>query len=180
MTILSYQQHTPKIDKTAYISPDATVIGDVVIGKDSSVWPKAVMRADEHKIRIGNFTNIQDGCIIHVSGDPNDDTIGSPTLIGDHVSIGHGVILHGCTISNRVLIGIRAVVLDNAFIAEDCVVGAGSIVYPGQTLESGNFYHGNPVECLRPLTNEEYEYFQKNSLQYAALKDSYSKQTETL
>src|SRR5580693_9863175 len=120
--IRSYQGHTPRIARTAYIDPQAVVIGDVVIGEDSSVWPCAVIRGDVHYIRIGARTNIQDGSVLHVMRDTN------PLILGDNVTVGHAVVLHGCTIESRCLIGMGSIILNGATIGAGSIVAAGTLI----------------------------------------------------
>src|SRR5262245_14004382 len=122
--LLSYQGHTPQVDPTVYIQSTARVIGDVVIGPQSSLWFHVVVRGDLNFIRIGARTNVQDHSVIHVTRDR------FPTHIGDDVTIGHRAVVHGCTVGNRALIGIGAIVMDGATIEDDCLVGAGSLVTP--------------------------------------------------
>ncbi|MGM0634165.1 MAG: gamma carbonic anhydrase family protein [Pseudomonadota bacterium] len=147
------------------------VTGDVVLGEDSSVWPMAVVRGDIHRIRIGARTSIQDGTVIHVThaGPYNPD--GFPTTVGDEVTVGHNVTLHGCTIEDRVLVGMGAVVLDGAVVESEVVIAAGALVPPGKRLESGHLYVGAPVKKARPLTEEERGFFSYSATSYVKLKD---------
>ncbi len=147
--ILPFKDSTPEIHSSAWITESAQVIGDVVIGEESSVWFNAVIRGDMNYIRIGKRTNIQDGCILHVAR----RTL--PLIIGDEVTVGHNVILHACTISNRCLIGMGAVVMDGAEVGENSIVGAGSLVTPGTKIPPGNLVLGSPARVKRPLTEEE-------------------------
>jgi len=172
MTVRTFQGVTPRIGNNAYIDPHALVIGDVKLGDNTSVWPMTVIRGDVNKVRIGNRTNIQDGCVLHVThaGDSNPGHILS---IGNDVTVGHKVILHGCTIQDRVLIGMNATVMDGAVIESDVVVGAGSLVSPGKVLESGYLYLGSPAKRVRPLTDFERAFFSYSAQHYATLKDQY-------
>ena len=129
---------TPRLGERVFIDPACTVIGDVHIGDDSSIWPGTVIRGDVNHVRIGARTNIQDGTIIHVSHDgPDGRPVGYPTLIGDDVTIGHGAIVHACRIGNACLIGMGATVLDGAVIEDHGFVGAGAVIPPGKTVRSG-------------------------------------------
>lgn len=135
----------PVVDPTAYVDGSAQVIGDVVIGAESSVWMNAVVRGDVNYIRIGARSNVQDGTIIHVMHDTH------PTIIGDDVTLGHGVIAHGCTIQNRVLIGMGAVLLNGAEIGEDSIVAAGSLVTEGARVPPRSLVMGSPAKVKRVL-----------------------------
>jgi carbonic anhydrase/acetyltransferase-like protein (isoleucine patch superfamily) len=147
----------PQAGHDVYIAESATVIGDVALGDECSVWPQAVIRGDVNAIRIGARTNVQDGCILHVTHD-GPYTPGGHTLeIGEDVTLGHGAILHGCQIGNRCLIGIRATVLDGAVIEDEVLLGAGALVAPGKRLESGYLYHGQPARQVRRLSDTERE-----------------------
>ncbi|MDP1931703.1 MAG: gamma carbonic anhydrase family protein [Gammaproteobacteria bacterium] len=171
MTIRSFENHTPVIDQTAFVDSTAVVIGDVVIGKDSSIWPMTVIRGDIHQIRIGSRSSIQDGTVIHVTHSGPFNPGGFPTLIGDEVTVGHKVMLHGCTIRNRVLVGMSAIIMDGVTIESEVVVGGGSLVPPGKTLDSGYLYVGSPVKQIRRLTDKELEYFAYTAGKYVELKD---------
>lgn len=169
--IRSYEGYTPKLGERVYIDPSAVVLGDVEIGDDSSIWPQAVVRGDMHRIRIGSRTSIQDQCVCHIThaGPYNPD--GWPLYVGDDVTVGHKVTLHGCTIGNRVLVGIGTIVMDGAVIEDEVVIGANSLVAPGKRLESGHLYVGSPAKKVRELTEKEIEYFRYSAKNYAKLKD---------
>ena len=136
--IRSYRGRTPKIPASAYIDPDAVIIGDVTIGEHSSVWPCVVIRGDVNWIRIGARTNIQDGSVLHVMKDTH------PLQLGDEVTVGHGVILHGCTIESRVLIGMGSVLLNGAKIGAGSIVAAGTLVPEGTVVPPGSLFMGHP------------------------------------
>ncbi len=165
---------TPTLGERVYLDPTASVIGDVVLGDDVSIWPGAVLRGDVNHIRVGARTSIQDGTIVHVTHDgPYTRPGGFPTLIGSDTTIGHGVILHGCTIGNHCLIGMRATVLDGATV-EDCgFVGAGALVPSGKTVASGELWLGNPARCARRLSERELESLRYSAAHYVRLKDHY-------
>jgi carbonic anhydrase/acetyltransferase-like protein (isoleucine patch superfamily) len=172
--IKPYKNHIPSIGERVYIEDSARVIGDVVLGDDCSVWPMAVIRGDMHKIRIGYKTNIQDGCVLHIThASERTNPNGYPLIIGNQVTVGHGAILHGCTVHDLSLIGIQAVVLDGAVIEPYVMVGAKCLVPPGRVLESGFLYIGAPAVKKRPLTQAELEYFAYSAENYVQLKDNY-------
>ncbi len=139
-----YKERYPKIHPDCYIAPNATLIGQLEIGKDTSVWHNAVIRADINKITIGQRCNIQDGCLVHSSKD-------YPTRVGDQVLLGHGAVVHGCDISDNVLIGIRAVVLDGAKIGPWSIVGAGSVVTENSNIPERSLAVGIPAKVVKPL-----------------------------
>jgi len=174
MSIRTYQGKTPVLGNAVYIDETAIIIGDVVIGDQCSVWPYAVIRGDVHEIRIGHRTNIQDGCVLHVSHiNPETNPAGCRLTIGEDVTIGHKAVLHGCTIGDRVLIGIGSIILDNAVIGHDVIIGAGTVVPPGKQLNSGYLYVGNPARQVRPLIESEKELLRYGSAHYIKLKDTY-------
>ncbi|MEZ5523652.1 MAG: gamma carbonic anhydrase family protein [Pseudomonadales bacterium] len=170
MTTRTYQGISPQLGNNTYVDPTALVLGDVEIGDDSSVWPMTVIRGDVNQVRIGSRTNIQDGSVLHVTH-PGDHTKGYGLYIGNDVTAGHKVILHGCTISDRVLIGMGSTIMDGAVIESDVVIGAGSLVAPGKVLESGYLYLGSPAKRLRPLTDSERAFFNYSARHYMKLKD---------
>ncbi|MHA3050105.1 gamma carbonic anhydrase family protein [Acinetobacter sp. ANC 4641] len=161
--IRSYLEHTPQIDDSCYIDAMSVVIGDVQLAENVSVWPFAVIRGDVNSIQIGKNSNVQDHCMLHVSHKNPNKPNGSPLIIGEDVTIGHHVTLHGCTIGNRVLVGINTVILDDVVIEDDVMIGAGSLVPPRKRLESGYLYVGSPIQKVRPLTDQE-----KTFLAYSA------------
>lgn len=177
--IRPYKNSTPTLGERVYVDPASVVIGDVAIGDDSSVWPCAVIRGDMHRIRIGARTSVQDGAILHIThaGQFNED--GWPLTIGDDVTIGHSVNLHGCAIGNRVLIGIGSIILDGAVVEDDVVIGAGSLVPPGKTLESGYMYMGSPCKQVRPLKEQEKAFFTYSANNYVGLKDEFIADADT-
>lgn len=173
MNIRSYQQFQPRLGMRVYIDEAAVVIGNVIIGDDSSIWPAAVIRGDMHSIEIGARTSIQDGCILHVTHDSTYNPGGAGVKIGNEVTVGHKAILHGCQIEDRVLIGMGAIILDNAFLESEVMLAAGSLVPPGKILSSGYLYVGAPVVKKRPLTAEEKTFFKYSAENYVKLKNSY-------
>ena len=173
MSIRNHAGLHPKISPGVYIDPDAVVIGDVEIGEGSSVWPMTVIRGDIHRIRIGKRTSVQDGSVLHVThaGPFNPD--GFPLIIGDDVTIGHKVMLHGCTIGNRILIGMAAVIMDGAVVEDEVIIAAGTLVPPGKLLESGFLYKGSPASQARPLTEKEMTFFHYTAKRYVDLAARY-------
>ncbi|QJP06733.1 gamma carbonic anhydrase family protein [Pseudomonas multiresinivorans] len=173
MTIRSYQGKTPSLGERVFVDASAVVIGDVEIGADSSVWPLVVIRGDMHRIRIGARTSVQDGSVLHIThaGPFNPD--GFPLTIGDEVTIGHKVLLHGCTIGSRILVGMGSIVMDGAVIENDVILGAGSLVPPGKVLESGFLYVGSPVKKARALSDKERAFFGYTAGNYVNLKDQH-------
>ena len=169
MSIRSHAGQHPKVAADVYIDPDSVVIGDVEIGEGSSVWPMTVIRGDIHRIRIGKRTSVQDGSILHVThaGPYNPDGFG--LIIGDDVTIGHKAMLHGCTIGNRILIGMTAVIMDGVQVNDEVIIAAGTLVPPGKVLESGYLYMGNPVRQARALTDKELKFFHYTSKRYVDL-----------
>jgi carbonic anhydrase/acetyltransferase-like protein (isoleucine patch superfamily) len=173
MAIRCFQNIKPQIAGSAYVDEQAAVIGDVVIGEDSSIWPLAVLRGDVNHIRIGARTSIQDGTVCHVTHDHAGQPGGFPLLVGDDVTIGHNVTLHGCTIGNRSLVGMGSTVLDGAVLEEGVFLGAGSLVPPGKSLEGGFLWVGSPVKKARPLTEAEQAWLGYSAQHYVRLKDKY-------
>ncbi|MFP5440113.1 MAG: gamma carbonic anhydrase family protein [Gammaproteobacteria bacterium] len=173
MPVRSYQGHTPKLGERVFIDPSAVVIGDVEIGTDSSVWPLVVVRGDMHRIRIGERTSVQDGAVLHITHASDYNPGGWPLLIGDDVTIAHQAMLHGCTIGNRVLIGMKAIVMDGAVIEDEVIIAAGSVVPPGKRCESGFVYMGSPAKQARPITDKERSFFRYTAGNYAKLKDKH-------
>lgn len=173
MAIRKYQGTTPTLGQKVFVDSSAVVIGDVQLGDDSSVWPLTVIRGDMHHIRIGARTSVQDGSVLHIThaGPFNPD--GFPLLIGDDVTIGHKVMLHGCTVGNRILIGMGSTVMDGAVIEDEVIIGAGSLVPPGRVLESGFLYVGSPAKQARPLTEKERAFFTYSAANYVRLKDQH-------
>lgn len=171
MAIRSYQGTTPSLGAQVFIDSTALVIGDVQLGDDSSVWPFALIRGDMHRIRIGARTSVQDGSVLHIThaGPFNPD--GFPLIIGDDVTIGHKVTLHGCILGNRILVGMGSIVMDGAVVEDDVIIGAGSLVPPGKVLESGYLYVGSPVKQARALTDKERAFFSYSAGNYVKLKD---------
>ncbi|WP_394252478.1 gamma carbonic anhydrase family protein [Vibrio profundi] len=172
-SVRRYKGIAPKIGERVYIDESSVLVGDIVLGDDSSIWPLVAARGDVNHIHIGDRTNVQDGSVLHVTHKNQENPNGYPLLIGNDVTIGHKVMLHGCTIKDRVLVGMGAIVLDGVTIEEDVMIGAGSLVPPHKTLESGFLYVGSPVKQARPLTDKERAFLQKSSDNYVQNKNDY-------
>lgn len=165
--IESYLNCRPVIPSSVFIAPGAKIIGDVVFGEESSVWFNAVIRGDVNTIRIGQRTNIQDGAIIHVTLNR------CPTVIGDEVTIGHGALVHGCTIHDRVLVGLGAKILDRAVIHSDSIIAAGALVKEGLEIPSRTLMAGIPARPIRNLTEEEVMRISRSAQNYIAYAADY-------
>ena len=158
----------PTIASTAYVDESAQVIGDVVIGEESSVWMNAVVRGDVNTIRIGRRTNIQDGTIVHVMREPS-----HPTVVGDEVTVGHGVILHGCTVADRCLIGMGAVLLNGSSVGADCIVAAGTLLAEGVVVPPRSLVMGSPGKVRRALTDDEVAFIRDSAANYVGYRLDY-------
>ncbi len=173
MTIRTFENITPTIDSTAYVDEQASVIGDVHIGVDSSIWPFTVVRGDVNNIRIGNKTNIQDNSTVHVTHDSHYNPGGFATTIGNEVTVGHQVVIHACRIGDRCLIGMGSVVMDGVEVESDTIIGAGSLVTQNKKLEAGYLWMGRPARRVRALTDEERERIVYSAEHYVRLKNKY-------
>lgn len=145
---LPYKGVWPQLAGEVFVAPGAHVIGDVAIGQGSGVWFNSVVRGDDAPIVIGRYTNIQDGSVVHVQD-------ASPTRIGDYVTVGHNVILHGCTVGDNCLIGMGAIILTGAVIGENCIVGAGSLITEGKTIPAGSLVVGSPARVIRSVSEQD-------------------------
>ncbi|HUP91623.1 MAG TPA: gamma carbonic anhydrase family protein [Solimonas sp.] len=174
--IRRFGQIAPALGARVFVDPSAQVIGDVTLGDDASVWPLAVVRGDVNRIRIGARSNVQDNAVLHVTHDGPYTLGGVPLLIGDDVTIGHGVILHACSIGNRCLVGMGAILLDKCVLEDGCFVAAGAIVAPGKVLKGGWLYRGSPAQAVRELTPDETENLSYSAAHYVRLKDKYLQQ----
>ncbi len=171
MSIRSFENHSPQLGNKVFIDPTALVLGQVTIGDDSSVWPMATIRGDVHSISIGARTSVQDGSVLHVTHAGPYDPEGHDLVIGDNVTIGHKAMIHGCTIESNCLIGMGAVIMDDAIIHSNVILGANSLVPPGRKLKGGFLWVGSPARKIRPLTEEEKKFFQYSANNYVKLKD---------
>ncbi len=165
--IKAFKNLKPRIGKRIFVAENATVIGDIEIGDDSSIWFGVQMRGDVNFIRIGKCTSIQDGSLVHVTKDRY------PTIVGNYVTVGHGVKLHGCEIKDDCLIGIGAIVLDGAVVGEGSIVAAGALVPPRKVFPPKSLIMGFPAKVVRSLTDEEVEGLRNHALRYVGYKDEY-------
>ena len=165
--LIAYRGILPQVAVDAYVAPTATVIGDVQIGSEAGIWFGVILRGDVNAIRIGRRTNLQDGTIVHVTSGTH------PTVIGNEVTVGHGVKLHGCTISDGCLIGIGAIVLDGAVIGEHSLVAAGSLVVPGTIVPPRSLVIGSPARVKRTLNEQEEEHLEQLAARYVAYRLDY-------
>jgi carbonic anhydrase/acetyltransferase-like protein (isoleucine patch superfamily) len=168
----TYQGKAPRIDPSVFLAEGAVVVGDVEVGAGSSVWYGAVIRGDVHSVRIGARTNVQDQSVIHVTGGTH------PTWIGDDVTIGHRVVLHGCTVRDRCLIGIGAIVLDGAVIEAEAMVGAGALVPPGMVVPSRTLVMGAPARVKRALGDAELAMLRGSAQHYVDYAAQYLREGE--
>jgi len=165
--ILPYKGVSPRIHRSVFMVESAAVIGDVEIGPDSSLWFNSVTRGDVNYIRIGALTNVQDNSTLHVTKDTH------PLVIGDEVTIGHGVTLHGCTVLGRALIGMGAIVLDGAEIGMDVIVGAGTLITEGKVIPPRTLVVGSPGRVVRDLTDAEVERIRRSAANYKGYAENY-------
>ena len=168
-----YLDRSPVLGQRVYLDPAATVIGGVELGDDVSVWPGCVLRGDVNHIRIGARSNIQDGSIVHVSHHSPFNKAGYPTLIGEDVTIGHGTIIHACTIGDLCLIGMGACILDGATVGKYGFLGAGAVLGPGKAVGEAELWVGNPARFVRKLGEREIESLHYSAAHYVRLKDRY-------
>ena len=175
MSVESFENSTPELHPSVFVHDQALVVGDVVIGEDSSVWPFSVVRGDVNHIRIGQRSNVQDNSVLHVTHDGPYQPGGYALEIGDDVTIGHRVILHACQVGNQCLIGMGAIVMDGAILHDHVLLGAGSLVAPGKELEGGYLWIGQPAKKLRALTDKEIEWLDYSAQHYVRLKNRYLK-----
>lgn len=175
MSVRAYKGILPQIAAGAYVDPAAVVVGDVVIGEDSSIWPMCSVRGDVNIVRIGRRTNIQDGTVIHVTHPYKELPEGYAVHIGDDVTVGHQCTLHGCRIESRCLIGMGSTLLDGATVRQGVLLGAGSLVTEGKELDSGYLWLGRPAKRIRELTEKEKAWFDYSARHYVALKNDYLK-----
>lgn len=177
-SLRSFQGISPVVGARVLIDPSAVVLGEVSLADDVSIWPQVAIRGDMHSITVGARTSVQDSCVLHIThaGPFNPD--GWPLSIGCDVTIGHGAILHGCTVGDRVLVGMGATVMDGAVVENDVVIAAGALVTPGKRLRSGHLYAGSPAREMRELSQREMDYFVYSANNYVQLKDQHIAELE--
>ena len=163
-----FKNHAPRVAPSAYVDDSAQVIGDVVIGEESSVWMNAVLRGDVNAIRIGSRSNIQDGTVVHVMRDPS-----HATHVGDDVTVGHGVVLHGCTVADRCLIGMGAILLNGSSVGEDSIVAAGTLLLEGTAVPPRSLVIGSPGKVRRSLSDDEVAFIRQSAQNYVTYRLDY-------
>jgi carbonic anhydrase/acetyltransferase-like protein (isoleucine patch superfamily) len=173
MSVRPYREWQPEIGRGAWVDPAATVIGRVAIGEDASIWPGAVVRGDVNRIAIGARTSIQDGSVLHVASARLAGGEGIPLLIGEECTVGHGVILHACTIGRRVLVGMGAIVMDGAVVGDESIIGAGALVTAGTEVPPRTLWTGSPARQRRVLDAREVAFLAESAAHYVSLKNSY-------
>jgi carbonic anhydrase/acetyltransferase-like protein (isoleucine patch superfamily) len=169
----SYKDSSPTVGEYVYLDPFSSIIGSVDLADDVSIWPMCVLRGDVNYIKVGKRTNIQDGSILHVARKGEASPEGYPLIIGEDVTVGHKAMLHACQIGDRVLIGMGAIVLDNARIDNDVILAAGALVPPNKHLVSGYLYVGSPAKQSRKLTEGELSFLKRSASHYVNLKNEY-------
>ena len=168
MMVMEFEGVTPKIDENTYISESVDIIGKVNVEENVNIWFGTRLRGDMNNIIIGENTNIQENSVVHVD-------INSPCIIGKNVTIGHGTIIHGCSISDNVLVGMGSIILNNAKIGKNTIIGAGSLVTQGKEFPEGVLILGNPAKVIRQLTEAEIESIQRSADNYVSLSKKYKK-----
>lgn len=175
--IIKYNNILPQIDNSSFIASNAIISGDVTIGKNSGIWYGCAIRGDVAKIQIGNYSNIQDNSVVHVTRanhiQNKTGDAGGPTIIGDYVTIGHSAIIHACIIEDYSFIGMGAIIMDLARVEKYAMVAAGAVVTPGKVIKSGQIWAGNPAKYLRDLTEEEKNYIKISAINYCDLAKEY-------
>ncbi|MCW8865451.1 MAG: gamma carbonic anhydrase family protein [Colwellia sp.] len=169
----SYQGIYPAMGLRNYIDASAVMVGDITLADDVSIWPLVAARGDVNTITIGARSNIQDGTVLHVTRKSEHNPLGNPLVIGEDVTVGHKCMLHGCTLGDRILVGMGAIIMDGAVVENDVFIGAGSLVPPNKTLKSGYLYVGNPVKQARKLKESEASFLRQSALNYIDLKNDY-------
>ncbi|QKJ85404.1 gamma carbonic anhydrase family protein [Paramixta manurensis] len=168
-----FKHYYPQQGERVMLDASSVVVGDVTLSDDVGIWPLVVIRGDVNKVLIGKRSNIQDGSVLHVTHKSASQPEGFPLIIGEDVTVGHKAMLHGCTIGNRVLVGMGSILLDGAIIEDDVMIGAGSLVPPGKRLQSGYLYVGSPVKQIRPLSEQEIAALLYSANNYVGWKDDY-------
>lgn len=168
----------PCLGADNYIDSSAILVGDITLAKDVSIWPLVAARGDVNTISIGARTNIQDGTVLHVTRKSTSNPEGNPLIIGEDVTVGHKCMLHGCSLGNRILVGMGAIIMDGVIVEDNVFIGAGSLVPPNKTLVSGYLYVGNPVKQARPLKDSEAAFLKQSAVNYVELKNDYLSEPE--
>ncbi len=172
-----FQGISPVLGAEIYIDQSAVIVGDITLADDVSIWPLVAARGDVNTITIGARTNIQDGSVLHVTRKSEHNPNGNPLIIGADVTVGHKCMLHGCTLGDRILVGMGAIIMDGAVIENDVFISAGALVPPNKTLASGYLYVGNPVKQIRPLKDSEAAFLKQSAINYVELKNDYLNET---
>lgn len=178
-SLRTFQGNIPDIGQRVLIDPSAVVLGQVTLEDDVSVWPQVTIRGDMHNIRVGARTSVQDGSVLHITHAGPFNPEGWPLHIGCDVTIGHRATLHGCTVGNRVLVGMSATVMDGVVVEDDVVIAAGALITPGKRLRSGYLYAGSPAREVRQLSEKELAYFTYSANNYVRLKDQHIAELES-
>ncbi|WP_119344290.1 gamma carbonic anhydrase family protein [Facilibium subflavum] len=174
MPVRTFNEIHPKIAKSAFVDSMATVTGKVVLSEHVSIWPNVSIRGDLLSISIGKNSNVQDNTVIHTTEFFDQPGQGYDVVIGEDVTVGHGAIIHGCHIGNRVLVGMGAIVLDGVVVEDDVIIGAGTVVPPGKRLETGYLYLGSPAKCARKITEQEKAHIINNAQNYIQTKNKHA------
>lgn len=169
----SYKGKNVRLANDVYVDESAVLIGDIILNDDVSIWPLVAARGDVNYIEIGARTNIQDGSILHVTRKTLSNPKGFPLVIGEDVTVGHQCMLHGCTLGNRILVGMGAIIMDGVIVEDDVFIGGGTLVPPNKRLESGFLYVGNPMKKARPLKESELAFLKQSAVNYLELKADY-------
>lgn len=171
--IRSFKNISPILGKKNFIDSSAVLIGDITTGDDVGIWPLVAIRGDVNSITIGDRTNIQDGSVLHVTHKNKVNPDGYPLIIGEDVTVGHKVMLHGCKLGSRILVGMGAIIMDNVIVEDDVFIGAGTLIPPNKVLKSGYLYVGNPMKQARKLSEAEFGFLKKSAENYVKFKDEY-------
>lgn len=171
--IYRFMLERPRLGKRVYIDRFASVTGAVTLGDDVSIWPMVAIRGDVNRVHIGARSNVQDGSVLHVTHESTAQPSGLPLIIGEDVTVGHAAILHACTIGDRCLIGMGAIVMDGAVLEADCLIAGGSVVTPRTVVPAGTLWRGNPARLARELSPDEIAYQAYSAAHYVRLKDRY-------
>lgn len=174
--VRTYKGTSPQLGERVMIDSTSVIIGDVNLADDVGIWPLVAIRGDVNHVTIGKRSNIQDGCVLHVTHRSEHNPEGHPLIVGEDVTVGHKAMLHGCKIGNRVLVGMGSILLDGVIVEDDVMIGAGSLISPGKRLESGYLYLGSPAKKIRSLTESEIAGLLYSANNYVAWKNDYLSQ----